>query len=142
MTQAKKGDTVRVHYTGMLEDGTVFDTSLGREPLEFTIGESEIIPGFEDGVIGMQPGETKTFKVASERAFGPHREELVITMDRDQFPPHLHPEVGKEYQMRQPDGNLVPVRVVEVSEETVTLDANHPLAGKDLIFEVQLLEVL
>jgi len=142
MVQAKQGDTVRVHYTGKLEDGTVFDTSLEREPLEFTIGEGEIIQGFEEAVIGMQPGESKTVKVPSERAFGPHRDELVVEVSRDQFPPHLHPEVGQEYQMRQPDGNTIPVRVVDVSEETVTLDANHPLAGKDLIFEVQLLEVL
>lgn len=131
-----------MHYTGKLEDGTVFDTSLGGEPLEFTIGEGEIIPGFEEAVIGMQPGESKTVTVPSERAFGPHRDELVVEVGRDQFPPHLYPEVGQEYQMRQPDGHMIPVRVVEVSEETVTLDANHPLAGKDLTFEVQLLEVL
>ncbi|HID10482.1 MAG TPA: peptidylprolyl isomerase [Candidatus Latescibacteria bacterium] len=142
MAQAKQGDTVRVHYTGKLEDGTVFDTSLGGEPLEFTIGEGEIIPGFEEAVIGMQPGESKTVTVPSERAFGPHRDELVVEVGRDQFPPHLHPEVGQEYQMRQPDGHMIPVRVVEVSEEAITLDANHPLAGKDLTFEVQLLEVL
>lgn len=131
-----------MHYTGKLEDGTVFDTSLGGEPLEFTIGEGEIIPGFEEAVIGMQPGESKTVTVPSERAFGPHRDELVVEVGRDQFPPHLHPEVGQEYQMRQPDGHMIPVRVVEVSEEAITLDANHPLAGKDLTFEVQLLEVL
>jgi len=142
MTQAKLGDTVRVHYTGRLEDGTVFDTSLDREPLRFTIGEGWLIPGFEEAVIGMNPGESKTTVIPADQAYGPHYEEMVIEVDRDQFPEDLEPEVGQQLQILQSDGRAIIVTVTEVSESSVTLDANHPLAGKDLTFDIQLMEIV
>ncbi|HEX30313.1 TPA: peptidylprolyl isomerase [Candidatus Poribacteria bacterium] len=141
MAQAKRGDTVKVHYTGKLEDGTVFDTSLDRPPLQFTIGEGRLIPGFEEAVIGMSPGESKTVKVPADRAFGPHYEEMVLVVDRAEFPEHIDPEIGQQLQISQMDGRTIIVTVTDVSESTVTLDANHPLAGKDLIFDIKLLEI-
>jgi|YelNatPaOPRAMG01_1025707.scaffolds.fasta_scaffold24503_4 peptidylprolyl isomerase len=140
MTQAKEGDTVKVHYTGKLEDGTIFSSSADSEPLEFTIGLGQIIPGFEKAVIGMNPGETKTVSVPAEEAFGPHLDELVIVVQKYLLPPDLNPQIGDHLQIRQPDGQIMAVTVIDSSELTVTLDANHPLAGKDLTFDIQLLE--
>lgn len=140
--QAKQGDTVRVHYTGRLKDGTVFDSSLGREPMELILGTGEVIPGFEQAVVGMNPGESKTFGVPAEQAFGPHREELVHEMDRKLIPPDLHLEIGEQLALRQPQGPSIRVTVTEISESSVTLDANHPLAGEDLTFDVQLVEIV
>src|SRR5690554_4008368 len=128
MAQAKEGDTVQVHYTGKLEDGTVFDSSEERTPLEFTIGSGQIIPGFERAVVGMEPGETKTTTIQPEEAYGPHREEMTITVDRGQFPEEIKPEPGQQLQIQQPDGRAAFVVISDVSESTVTLDANHPLA--------------
>lgn len=142
MAQAKQGDTVKVHYTGKLEDGAVFDTSTNRDPLQFTIGEGRIIPGFEQAVVGMNPGESKTTTISAENAYGPHRAELLVVIDRNQFPPHVNPEVGLPLQLRQADGQVIAVTVTDVSESSVTLDANHPLAGKDLTFDIQLLEIV
>ena len=142
MAQAKPGDTVKVHYTGKLEDGTVFDTSTDRDPLQFTIGERKIIPGFEQAVVGMNPGESKTIKVPMDEAYGPHREEMVMVVDRNQLPVDLIPEVGQQLQSRQPDGQTMVVTVIGVSESSVTVDANHPLAGKDLTFDIQLVEIV
>ena len=142
MAPAKNGDTVRIHYTGKLEDGTVFDTSDGRDPLEFTLGDGQVIPGFEEGVLGMSSGDSKTVTIPSENAYGPRREEMVSTVNRDQFPPDITPEVGQQLQMQRPDGERMRVTVVEVSEETVTFDANHPLAGKNLTFEISLTEIV
>jgi FKBP-type peptidyl-prolyl cis-trans isomerase 2 len=142
MAQAKNGDTVRIHYTGKLDDGTVFDTSDGRDPLEFTLGEGQVIPGFEEAVLGMNADDSKTMTIPSENAYGPHREEMVVSVDRDQFPPDITPEIGQQLQMQRPDGQKMVVSVAEVSEATVTLDANHPLAGKDLTFEINLVEIV
>ncbi|RKX68401.1 peptidylprolyl isomerase [candidate division WOR-3 bacterium] len=142
MLQAKNGDTVKVHYTGRLEDGRIFDSSRDREPLEFTLGEGKIIPGFERAVLGMAPGESKTVRIGPEEAYGPHREELVVTVLRSEFPPSITPKLGMELVFRQPDGRPLRVRIVEVSEDSVTLDGNHPLAGRDLIFEIELLEIV
>ncbi|HID72290.1 MAG TPA: peptidylprolyl isomerase [Thermoplasmata archaeon] len=142
MTQAKDGDTVRVHYTGKLEDGSVFDTSRGGEPLEFTIGAGQIIPGFEKAIIGMEPGNSKTIKIPSEEAYGPRREDMMVVVEKSQFPEDIKPVVGQELQIRQGDGLAIPVTVVEVTESKVTLDANHPLAGKDLTFDIELIEIL
>lgn len=142
MAKAKIGDKVKVHYTGKLEDGTVFDSSVEGEPLEFTIGSGEIIPGFEDEIIGMEEGEKKTFTIPSDKAYGPHREELMLKVARDEFPPDIEPFEGQNLQLRQPDGQVFYVVVIEVDEKTVTLDANHPLAGKDLTFDVELVEIL
>ena len=142
MAQAKNGDTVKIHYTGKLEDGTVFDSSDGRDPLEFTLGEGQVIPGFEEAVLGMTANDSKTMTIPSDNAYGPRREEMVVEVDRDQFPPDVAPEVGQQLQMQRPDGQKMVVAVAEVSESTVTLDANHPLAGKDLTFEIKLVEIV
>ncbi len=142
MRQAKKGDTVKVHYTGKLENGTVFDTSLNRDPLQFTIGNDEVIPGFEEAVIGMAPGDSKTVKITADKAYGSHLDEMVLVVERTQIPPNLKPEVGQQLQLKQADGKVILVVVTDVSESTITLDANHPLAGKDLIFDIQLVEIL
>ena len=138
---ANDGDTVRVHYTGMLEDKTVFDSSLGREPLEFTMGEGMMISGFENAVRGMSVGQSKTVTLSPEEAYGPHRDEMVFEVGREQLPPELNPAVGQQLQMRQQDGTSVPVLVTDVSEATITVDANHSLAGKDLTFEIELVEI-
>lgn len=141
MAQAKSGDTVRVHYTGRLDDGSVFDSSEGREPLEFVLGAQQVIPGFEEAVDGLSPGEERTVDIPADRAYGPRREEMVLTVGRDQFPDEIRPEVGQQLQMSQ-DGQVAIVTVTGVSDREVTLDANHPLAGKDLTFDVQLVEIV
>jgi peptidylprolyl isomerase len=141
MAQAKFGDTVKVHYTGKLDDGTVFDSSLSGDPLEFTIGEGMIIPGFEQAVVGMSPGDSKTEHIPVDQAYGPHREEMVVVVDRAQMPKELEPEIGQQLQIQQPTGQSIPVVVTDVSTSEVTLDANHPLAGEDLTFDIQLVEI-
>jgi len=142
MTQAREGDTVRVHYTGRLEDGTVFDSSENRDPLEFTIGNGEVVQGFERAVVGMEPGEERTTTIQPEDAYGPHLEEMTITIGRDQFPADIEPEPGQQFQIQQPDGWAAIVTVADVTESGVTLDANHPLAGKPLTFEIRLVEIV
>ncbi len=141
MNQAKNGDTVQVHYTGRLSDGTVFDSSRGRQPIEFTIGESNIIPGFEQAIIGMQPGESKTERIASEEAYGPRRDDMIIEVDRSRLPTDVDPKVGEPLQIRSPDGRTAPAIIHEVNEGSVKIDANHPLAGQDLIFDIELVEI-
>jgi peptidylprolyl isomerase len=141
MAQAKSGDTVKVHYTGKLDDGTEFDSSVEDSPLEFTLGEGELIPGFEEAVIGMSPGESKTVRIASAQAYGPHQEEMVLVVEHDQFPPHITPHLGQQLELRHPDGQAVSVTVTEVSPIGITLDANHPLAGQDLIFDIELVDI-
>ena len=136
---AKVGDTVSVHYTGTLADGSVFDSSIGREPLQFTLGEGQMIPGFEQAVIGMTLGETKTVTIPAGQAYGPYYEERVFVVPRDQLPADMEPEVGQKLQMQSATGQIRIVTVKEVSETNVTLDANHELAGKDLTFEIQLI---
>jgi len=142
VAQAKYGDTVRVHYIGKLENGTMFDSSINREPLQLTIGRGRIIPGLESALIGMSPGESKTTKISACNAYGPHRKEMTQVIDRNQFPNHLKAQVGQMLQDYQPDGRIIKVMVTDVSESSVTLDANHPLAGKDLTFDIQLVEIL
>lgn len=142
MAQAKQGDTVKVHYTGKFEDGTVFDTSMNREPLEFTIGEGQLIPGFEKAVVGMEPGQSLTTEVPAEEAYGPYDEEMLLVVGKDQFPTDVDPQVDQQLQVRQADGRTFVVRVTDVSDSEVTLDANHPLAGEDLTFEIELLEIV
>jgi peptidylprolyl isomerase len=141
ITQAKQGDTVKVHYTGRLDDGTVFDTSSDRDPLEFIIGTGSIIPGFEKAVIGMSPGESKTETIPTDQAYGPYMEEMVLTVDRQQMPMEVEPEIGQQLQLQHPTGEVIPVVITEVSPSTVTLDANHPLAGESLIFDIELVEI-
>jgi peptidylprolyl isomerase len=140
--KAKQGDTVRVHYKGSLEDGEVFDSSSGRAPLEFTIGEGNIIPGFEEAVVGMQPGDSKTEKIPPERAYGARRDDLEFEVDKARIPPELELQVGQQLKVEGPDGEVSRVTVSQVSDSAVTLDANHPLAGRDLVFEIELLEIL
>jgi len=142
MSLAKLGDKVRVHYTGKLDDGTVFDSSIDRDPLEFTIGDGMIIPGFEQAVIGMSPGDSKVETIATENAYGPHLEEMVVVVDRQQMPPEIEPEVGQQLQIQQPTGQVIPVIITDVSPSAVTLDANHPLAGEELTFEINLVEIV
>ena len=141
MTQVKTGDTVKVHYTGTLDDGTVFDTSAEREPLAFTVGEKQMIPGFEKGVLGMALEESKTIKILCNEAYGPQYPERIIEIGRDQIPADMTIEVGQKLEMASPDGEKVLVTVKELSDEKVKLDANHPLAGQDLTFEIKLVEI-
>lgn len=141
MPQAKNGDRVKVHYLGKLDDGTVFDTSEGRDPLEFTLGENMLIPGFEEAVIGMAPGESKETRIVSDEAYGAYHENLVIQVEREQFPEEIDPEIGQILQVRGNDGEPVLVSVVSMDDAVVTLDANHPLAGKDLNFKITLVDI-
>ena len=140
MAEAKRGDTVRVHYKGTLDDGSVFDSSEGREPLEFTIGVGQVIPGFDQGVQGMQVGGERTINIPSSEAYGEHRSELLLRVPREQFPPDVTPEVGQQLQMSDGQQTFV-VTVQEVGDDAVVLDANHPLAGQALTFELTLVDI-
>jgi len=139
---AKNGDTVRVNYTGKLADGTIFDSSAGREPLEFTVGAGQVIPGFDNAVLGMKVGEKKTVTIPVDEAYGPRRDEQIVEISREKLPSDMTPEVGQQLVMKQSDGREIVVVITKVSDETVTIDANHPLAGKDLTFEIELVKIL
>ncbi|MCT7980104.1 FKBP-type peptidyl-prolyl cis-trans isomerase [Laspinema olomoucense] len=141
MTQAKEGDMVKVHYTGKLDDGTVFDSSIDRDPLEFVLGEGQLIAGFEQAVLGMSLGESKTEKIPAEEAYGPHRQEMVVEVERQQLPDNIPLDVGQQLQIQQAPDQIIPVVITAISESKVTLDANPPLAGKDLIFEIELVGI-
>jgi peptidylprolyl isomerase len=141
MTQAKQGDTVKIHYTGKLEDGTVFDSSEGRDPLSFTIGSGQVIPGFEEAVVGMAVDEKKNVTIPPEKAYGQRNEEMIINVPRTQVPPDINPETGQRLQMQGPNEQMIIVEVTEVTDESITLDANPPLAGKDLIFDIELVGI-
>jgi peptidylprolyl isomerase len=141
MGQAKLGDTVKVHYTGKLDDGTVFDSSAERDPLQFSIGEGLVIPGFEQAVVGMTPGESKRTNISADEAYGPYRPELVMVVEKERIPTDVSVEVGQMLQISQSNGQAIPVVVTEVSDSQITLDANHPLAGQELIFEIQLVQI-
>lgn len=142
MTEVKRGDKVKVHYTGTLEDGTVFDSSSKGEPLSFDIGSGQVIEGFDEAVREMTVGEKKSVLIPMDKAYGERKEELVIRAPLDQVPPDLNPEVGMRLEMGGPNGELIRVVVVELTEEHIVLDANPPLAGKDLTFELELVECL
>jgi peptidylprolyl isomerase len=141
MTQAKAGNTVHMHYTGTLSDGTVFDSSEGRDPLSFTLGAGQIIPGLDQALHGMTVGEEKTVTIPAEQAYGPHDPQAVQAIPRDQIPPHIPLDPGTVLQMQTPDGQAMPVTVASADDSQVVLDANHPLAGKDLTFAVQVVAV-
>jgi peptidylprolyl isomerase len=141
VSRASHGDTVQVHYAGRLDDGTVFDSSEGRDPLQFTLGAGQVIPGFEKAVEGMSVGDQSTTRVPAEEAYGPRSDELVLRVQRSQFPEGVTPEVGQRFQMRTDDGSTVRVTVTETQEDTVEIDANHPLAGQALTFDVELVEI-
>ena len=141
MAQAKKGDKVKVNYKGMLDDGSVFDTSIGKEPLEFSLGEGMLIPAFEAAVIGLNPGDKVTVKIASKDAYGPKLDEALITVPKADIPDHIKPVVGLQLQLMGPDGNAVFAQVAAMTETEVTLDGNHPLAGKDVTFDIELVSI-
>jgi FKBP-type peptidyl-prolyl cis-trans isomerase 2 len=142
MQQVKSGDKVKVHYHGRLISGDTFDSSEGREPLEFEVGGGMVIKGFDDGVTGMAVGEKKTVNIAAEEAYGVKNEEMVIEFPKTNFPPDMQLEVGLPLMMRNGQGQNFQVVVIEIKEETVILDANHPLAGKELIFDLELVEIV
>ena len=141
MSVASKGNAVKVHYTGRLNDGTVFDTSANRDPLEFTLGDGNMIKGFDSAVYGMQAGEEKSITIPCEEAYGEKRDDMMLDIPIDQVPPHIQPELGMELSLQNQAGQPVPVKVVHVDEQKITLDANHPLAGQDLIFDIRLVAI-
>lgn len=136
------GDTVRVHYTGTLADGTTFDSSEGRDPLEFTVGSGQVIPGFDTAVADLAVGDSVTVDIPAADAYGERSDEGMQTFPRDAFPPDSTPEVGWAVELSSPEGERVPATVAEVTDESITLDFNHPLAGQDLTFEITLVEVV
>jgi peptidylprolyl isomerase len=140
MQSATSGDTVRVHYTGKLDDGSVFDSSEGRDPLEFQLGGGQVIPGFEQAVEGMSPGDERSVTIAADEAYGPRRDELVLVVPRAELPAEMQPEVGQQLQLSQ-EGQSFIVTVADVNESEIILDANHPLAGEALTFELQLVDI-
>jgi peptidylprolyl isomerase len=142
MPQAKSGDTVRVHYSGRLDEGTQFDSSSGSDPLEFEIGAGQVIPGFENAITGMAPGDKVTVTIPADEAYGPHRDEMVLEAPRSEIPDELDPQVGQQLQLQHPNGQAIPVVVTEVTDEVITLDGNHPLAGQDLTFDLELVEIV
>ena len=139
--QVKNGDTVRVHYHGRLTDGTTFDSSEGRDPLEFQVGAGMVIKGFDNGVVDMQVGEKRTLNIPVEEAYGPKNAELIMEFPKDNIPAELNPEVGMDLQMSNPEGQVFPVKVAAIGSEFITLDANHPLAGEALVFDIELVEI-
>jgi peptidylprolyl isomerase len=138
MAQAKTGDTVKIHYTGTLDDGTQFDSSVGRDPLEFTLGSGQVIPGFDKAVEGMAVGESKQVRLEPADAYGKHHEQLVQTVERAELPDEIAPEIGMRLQSEDPSGQVIEFTITEVTEVTITVDANHPLAGQALNFDVEL----
>lgn len=141
MTEVKSGDTVAIHYTGTLLDGSTFDSSTGRDPLELVVGSGQIIPGLDVALPGMTVGDKKTVEIPSEQAYGPANPEMRQAVPREGIPEEIPLEIGTQLQMQTPDGQAMPVMVVDVDEATVTLDANHPLAGKDLKFDIELMRI-
>ena len=142
MQQVQQGDKVKVHYHGKLTDGTTFDSSEGREPLEFEVGSGMVIKGFDDGVTGMSVGEKKTINIPFEEAYGAKNPEMVIEMPKDRFPKDMELEVGMPLAMSDGQGQQFQVVIVEIREDVVVLDANHPLAGQDLTFDLELVEIV
>jgi peptidylprolyl isomerase len=142
MKQAKKGDKVKVHYHGKLTSGETFDSSAGREPLEFEVGSGSVIKGFDEGVSGMQVGEKKTINIPVEEAYGPRNAEMLIEFPKDRFPNDMKIEQGMQLMMSDSSGQNIPVIVTEIKESSVILDANHPLAGEELVFDIELVEIV
>ncbi len=142
MSHAKAGDTVRIHYTGTLDDGTQFDSSAGREPLEFALGSGQVIPGFDKAVDGMSVGENKTVQIAPDDAYGPRHEQLVQEVPKTQLPAEIQPAVGMRLQASGPDGQVMQLVVTAVGEDAITVDGNHPLAGKALHFDIELVDIV
>src|SRR5690625_530812 len=141
MQVVKNGDTVKVHYQGKLRSGETFDSSEGRDPLEFKVGSGNVISGFDNGVLDMKPGEKKTLEIPVDQAYGPRNDELILEFPNEKLPSDLKPEQGMQLQLSSQDGQVYPVVVTEVKDEGVVLDANHPLAGEDLVFDIELVEI-
>jgi peptidylprolyl isomerase len=141
MSKVKEGDNISLHYTGTLDDGTVFDSSEGGDPLSFTVGSGEVIAGFDEGVREMEVGETKQINIPPEQAYGEYYEELVKVVPREAFPPNVTPTVGMGFELELPSGQTMPVRIIDIEGENVTLDANHLLAGEALNFKIQLVSI-
>ena len=141
MNKVKNGDRVKIHYTGKLTDGEIFDTSREQQPLEFIVGNREMMPGIENSVIGMEAGDEKSIEVPPEEAFGPRKEELVIEVKKSRLPDHIEPCLGQRLQMQVAEGNHIELAIIEIKEETIALDANHPLAGHTLFFDLELVEI-
>jgi FKBP-type peptidyl-prolyl cis-trans isomerase 2 len=142
MAEAHNGDKVKVHYTGKLQDGTVFDSSADREPLELTLGDGAVIAGFEKAIVGMSPGDSKTVDIPVAEAYGPYLEEQVVEVTRDGIPDDVQPQLGEILVMRAPDGQEFNVRVKAMSDQSLTLDGNHPLAGQELTFDIELVGIV
>ena len=142
MAKAKKGDVVHIHYTGRLDDGTVFDTSRNHEPLEFTVGDGRVIRGFDQAVEGMEEGDQLTTTIPADDAYGPHKQEMMVTVAREHVPESIDPEVGQELEVTSADGNTFNVRVAETHDDHLVLDANHPLSGQALTFAIELVEIV
>lgn len=142
MSQAKSGDTVRIHYTGTLDDGTEFDSSAGREPLEFALGGGQVIPGFDNAVDGMAVGESKTVTIAPDDGYGQRHAQLVQQVPRSTLPEDIQPAIGMQLQSQSPDGQVMNLVVTEIEDESITLDANHPLSGLALTFAIELVEIV
>ena len=142
MTQAKSGDTVRIHYTGTLDDGTQFDSSDGRDPLEFALGGGQVIPGFDSAVDGMAVGENKSVMIEPDQAYGERHEQLVQQVPKSVLPQDMEPAVGMQLQSQSPEGQVMNLVITEVADETITVDANHPLAGQALTFAIELVEIV
>ena len=142
MAQAKAGDKVRVHYKGQLSDGTIFDSSLEREPIEFNLGQDTVIPGFEDAVIGMEAGESKDVSIPPEEGFGEYSEDLVVNIEKTILPPEINPELGMQLEVSSEEETPRVFTIADIAEDSITLDGNHPLAGKEIAFKITLLEIL
>jgi FKBP-type peptidyl-prolyl cis-trans isomerase 2 len=142
MTQAKRGDTVKIHYTGKFDDGTEFATSINDVPLQFTIGEGQVIPGLEHAVMGMSPGDAKTAQIMADQAYGAYQERKVVEINRSRFPPNFDLQVGTVLRMRKAGGEKIKRIVTALSDTRVMADANHPLAGEDLTFDLRLIEIV
>ncbi|MBT8040906.1 MAG: peptidylprolyl isomerase [Gammaproteobacteria bacterium] len=141
MSQAKAGDTVKIHYTGTLDDGTQFDSSSGREPLEFEVGSGQVIPGFEKAIEGMAVGDTKTVNIPAEDAYGPRHDEMIQEVPKSALPDDVEPQIGMGLQARRADGAMLDLTITEVGEDSITVDGNHPLAGQALNFDLELVEI-
>jgi peptidylprolyl isomerase len=142
MSEAKNGDAVKMHYTGRLTDGNIFDSSRERDPLECKLGEGQLIPGFEEAVVGMKVGDSKTVNIPADQAYGQRREDLLLEVPREQFPKDAEITVGQQFQINNQEGNQpMVVQVTNVADKVITLDANHPLAGQDLVFDIELMEI-
>lgn len=142
MQQVKSGDTVKVHYSGRLTDGTTFDSSAGREPLQFEVGGGMVIAGFDSGVMGMQVGDKKTIEIPVLEAYGPKNADMIVAFPASEFPQDMDLEVGMRLNMTNSEGHVIPVVITEIGAENVMLDANHPLAGEDLVFDIELVEIV